>query len=131
MRDGLVHVVAVEKLLHPPGILFPVLGGHSVSRPKLSQSGRYSVDQIVLREEVRIFWLHWAQRYRHPINLCGRDVREFVCRPKALFGDLQGRGEMLDLVTVRREFVIRLKAPLGISRSEERRVGKECRSLWS
>src|SRR3989442_5632595 len=99
----------------------------------------------------RVFFF-FSSRRRH--TRCGRDWSSDVCSPISLEAELRklarrqtgcralmelfGMGELTALVTLTElGDVERLSASrkavrmAGIDRSEERRVGKECRSRWS
>src|SRR3712207_8180405 len=65
------------------------------------------------------YWRDWSS------DVCSSDL---LAVPGLIVAT---NGTLLDDGKVRWEFDARLAWPLGYDRSEERRVGKECRSRWS
>src|SRR5207245_5007707 len=75
---------------------------------------------------IRIFFFFFSSRRRH--TRCYRDWSSDVCS-----SDLSGLDVIVHVypASTRAAYSTRLMVRLASIRSEERRVGKECRSRWS
>src|SRR5215813_14710311 len=82
----------------------------------------YTNPIIIFSEAVTLFFF-FSSRRRH--TRCGRDWSSDVCSSD-LIDPIGMMGAVFSYLTGRRTYLAG-----GSMRSEERRVGKECRSRWS
>src|SRR5690606_39765497 len=84
---------------------------------------------------IRVFHVTGVQTCALPISRAHEP--EAVVLPEGLrmhSGELRGHGDREErrvLVHRRHPFALAMRSARGFSRSEERRVGKECRSRWA
>ena len=79
-------------------------------------------DRVILHSDINCCYAS-IEHLHHP---------ELAGKPLAVGGDPEARhGIVLTADYIAKKYGVKTGKPLAVGRSEERRVGKECRSRWS